>query len=401
MARHTAGAALALAMLVAAGLVASPAAAQQPLAAGQIAGDVPAGGGYALVGWGGGTVEQLAQAASARGCAVRSLWVTEGGRFLGYVPGAPALVNRAFLERFAGGAMPAGPAVVVCGPSASNAVVGTGGCPLFPDDNPWRTDVSRYPVHPNSDRYIAYILGSGGNRFLHADFGENPEYGIPYVVVPPDQPRVPVEFEYADESDPGPYPIPPDAPVEGGSDRHVIVLQQGTCRLYELFAARYVGSGWQAGSGAVFDLLSNALRPNGWTSADAAGLPIFPGLVRYDEVQSGRITHALRFTVSRTQRGYVQPATHFASSITDPSAPPMGLRLRLRADFDTSRYRGSARVILEALKQYGMFVADNGSNWFISGTSHPGWDDDDLNQLKTVPGTAFEVVDTGPVITRR
>ncbi|MCC7366657.1 MAG: hypothetical protein IT303_20030 [Dehalococcoidia bacterium] len=274
------------------------------------------------------------------------------------------------------------------------------GCPVFPANNAWNTDISGYPVHANSANYIAAI--NAGRTKLHPDFGENPAYGIPYVVVPESQPLVPITFTaYGDESDPGPYPVPPTAPVEGGAsatgDRHVLVLQQGTCKLYELYRAFKTPTGWSGDSGAVFDLRSNALRPAGWTSADAAGLPILPGLVRYDEVAAGEITHALRFTVSKTQRGYIAPATHFASSSTNPNYAPMGLRLRLRADFDTSGYTGQTRVILEALKVYGMIVADNGSDWFISGATDPRWDDDDLAQLKTVPGSAFEVVDTGPI----
>jgi hypothetical protein len=191
---------------------------------------------------------------------------------------------------------------------------------------------------------------------------------------------------------------PLSAPIEGGSDRHAIALQQETCRLYELFNAQPAGDRWMASSGAVFDLRSNALRPEGWTSADAAGLPILPGLAKYDEVKSGRITHALRVTVGQTQRGYIYPATHWASSDADPDLPPMGLRLRLRADFDLSPYTGDTRVILEALKTYGLIVADNGTSWYITGAMDPRWDDDDLNQLKTVPGSAFEAVDTGPIV---
>ena len=270
-----------------------------------------------------------------------------------------------------------------------------GGCPMFPADNAWNADVSRLPAHPSSAQWIADIDG-GGNHFLHADFGKNQSYGIPFVVVPESQPRVPIRFTaYGDESDPGPYPVPRNAPVEAGSDRHVLVLQQGACRLYELFDAHLTDPGWDAASGAVFDLRSNALRPAGWTSADAAGLPILPGLVRHDEVATGAIRHALRFTVRRSQRGYIHPATHFAGST--PTAPPMGARLRLRAGYDISGYTGQARVVLEALKRYGMIVADNGTSWFISGATHPGWDDDDLNQLKRVPGAAFEVVNTGPI----
>lgn len=280
-----------------------------------------------------------------------------------------------------------------------------GGCPMFPIDNAWNREVSNDPVDPNSANYINHILNNRTTDTdrLHADFGENQTYGIPYAVVPASQPLVPINFTaYGDESDPGPYPIPPDAPVEGGSgsngDRHVLVLRSGECKLYELYRAFYdSGSGgWEADSGAIFDLRSNALRPLGWTSADAAGLPILPGLVRYDEVAAGAIRHALRFTVAQTQRAYVLPATHYASDITDPNAPPMGLRLRLKASYDISGFFGQSRVILQALKTYGMMVADNGSNWFISGATDPRWDDDDLNQLKTVPGAAFEVIQIQP-----
>jgi hypothetical protein len=274
-----------------------------------------------------------------------------------------------------------------------------GGCPVFPADNPWNTDISNAAVHERSAQYIA-SFNQSGNGFLHADFGGDGEYGIPYLVVPESEPGVPVEFvDYGDESDPGPYPIPLDAPIEGGSDRHTLALQEGTCKLYELFVAEPTAQGWEASSGAIFDLRSNALRPEGWTSADAAGLPILPGLAKYDEAQSGEITHALRVTVGQTQRGYIHPATHWASSSTNPNLPPMGLRLRLRADYDISGYTGDARVILEALKKYGLIVADNGTSWYITGAMDPRWDDDDLNQLKTVPGTAFEAVDTGPIVT--
>jgi hypothetical protein len=273
-----------------------------------------------------------------------------------------------------------------------------GGCTVFPGDNPWNTDVSSYPVSPSSAEYLAGIAKSGGG-FLHPDFGSNPSYGIPYVVVPANQPLVPIDYQaYGRESDPGPFPIPLNAPVEAGSDAHVLVVQQGSCQLYELFAARRSGNSWAADSGARFDLGSDQLRTEGWTSADAAGLPILAGLVRYDEVAAGRIDHALRFTVAATQTGYIHPATHFASSSNDPSLPPMGLRLRLKASFDVSRYHGEARVVLDTLQRYGMIVADNGSNWFISGATDTRWDDNDLDQLKGVPGSAFEVVDTGPIL---
>ncbi len=275
----------------------------------------------------------------------------------------------------------------------SGAMIGN--CPIFPADNAWNWNITDAPVHPNSDNFIASILSSG-DEYLHADFGSNLEYGIPYVVVDADQAFVPITFTaYGDESDPGPYPIPADAPIEAGGDQHVLVVDADNCKLYELYRAEFNGTGWNAESGAVFDLLSNRLRPVGWTSADAAGLPILPGLVRYDEVESGVIRHALRFTVSQSQRAYILPATHFASDSDDPNLPPMGLRLRLRADYDISGYTGQARVILEALKTYGMIVADNGSDWFISGATDARWNDDDLNQLKQVPGSAFEAIFTG------
>jgi hypothetical protein len=274
-----------------------------------------------------------------------------------------------------------------------------GSCRVFPADNAWNRDVSSLPVDPNSAHYLASIAAVGGNQKLHADFGGGGAYGIPYITVPGTQPKVPVDFlAYADESDPGPYPIPLAAPVEGGSDRHVLAVDRDHCKLYELFGAATGTSRWSADSGAVFDLTSNALRPEGWTSADAAGLPIFPGLVRYDEVASGHIDHALRFTISKSQRAYLHPATHWASSSTDANLPPMGLRLRLKASFNVSSYTGEARVVLDALKKYGMIVADNGSNWFISGAADTRWNDDDLNQLKTVPGNAFETVDTGEAL---
>jgi hypothetical protein len=282
---------------------------------------------------------------------------------------------------------------------------GDGDCPIFPADNPWNTDVSDFPLHPDSDAIIASI---GLDDHLHPDFGtvwEGAPIGIPWVAVSAGQAAVDVAFDYADESDPGPYPIPPDAPIEGGpdadGDRHVLVLDTDACRLYELFYAFPVdgGASWTAGSGAIFDLRSNALRPDGWTSADAAGLPIFPGLVRYEEVvEDGVIDHALRFTVSRSRRGYIHPATHFASDETDPTLPPMGLRLRMKADFDCSDYSSEIQVVCTALKTYGMFVADNGSDWYVSGAPDPRWNDEALGDLKTVPGSAFEVVFTGEVI---
>jgi hypothetical protein len=276
------------------------------------------------------------------------------------------------------------------------------GCPILPASNALNRDISNAPVDPRS---AAYVESIGSSLHLHADFGTNPGYGIPYVVVKRSQAKVPIHFsEYGGESDPGPYPIPAGAPVEGAGeegDRHVLALQQGSCKLYELYAARRLGGGWEAGSGAVFNLRSNALRPEGWTSADAAGLPIFPLLARYPEVRAGRIDHALRVTVPRTQAGYIHPATHLASSSTDPNLPPMGLRLRLKAGFGLSGYRGQTLVILRALKRYGLIVADNGSSWYITGAPDRRWNDEDLNQLKTVPGSAFEAVGSGPILHKR
>ena len=265
--------------------------------------------------------------------------------------------------------------------------------------------IASAPVDPNS----AALIASCGVRNLHPDFGttyNGAPNGIPYVVVSESQPGVPVSFDYDDESDPGPYPIPADAPIEGGpqstGDRHVLVIDRDAWMLYELFAA-YPESGgarWSAGSGAIFDMNTNALRPAGWTSADAAGLPIFPGLVRYDEaVEQGEIRHALRFTCPTTRRAYVPPARHWASSQTSPDLPPMGMRVRLRADFDISGFPAEVQVILTALKTYGMFMADNGSGWFISGAPDPRWDDDRLGTLKTVPSTAFEVIRMDDLVT--
>jgi hypothetical protein len=286
-------------------------------------------------------------------------------------------------------------AVAAGGAGAGSPGPGTrlAGCPVFPADNAWNRDVSRAPVDPRSDAYVRSI---GLDGHLHPDFASR-TYGIPFRVVGRAQRRVPIRFTaYGDESDKGPYPIPAAAPVEGGSDRHVIVLQRGSCRLYELFGARRAGAGWEADSGATWDLRSNRVRPAGWTSADAAGLPILPGLARADEVVGRRrITHALRVTVSRTQKAYVAPARHFASSDADPGLPPMGLRLRLKASFDTSSFHGQALVILEALKRYGLIVADNGSSWFITGAPDRRWHDGDLHDLGRVPGSAFEAVRTG------
>jgi len=292
----------------------------------------------------------------------------------------------------------AGPQGVSAAGAASPPAPREGGCPIFPASNAFNEDISHAPVDPNSARYIASIGLSG---HLHPDFGTEPSYGIPYKVVGPHQPRVSIAFsEFGEESNPGPYPIPANAPVEGAGeegDRHVLVLQTGSCKLYELYNAQRRGAGWEAGSGAVFSLRSNALRPEGWTSADAAGLPIFPLLVRYPEVHAGRIDHALRVTVARTQRGYIHPATHFASSSSDTSLPPMGLRLRLKASYPIAGFHGESLIVLRALKRYGLIVADNGTSWYITGAPDPRWNDADLEQIKRVPGAAFEAVRTGSI----
>jgi hypothetical protein len=274
------------------------------------------------------------------------------------------------------------------------------GCAVFPNDNVWNVPVDTLPLDVNSDAYIATI---GATQYVHPDFGsgiwDGSPIGIPYVSVPGTQPKVGVTFLYDDESDPGPYPIPPGVPIEGGpdsdGDRHVLVLDRDNCFLYELFYAFPQPDGsWHAGSGAIFNLNSNALRPTGWTSADAAGLPILPGLVRYDEVAAGEIQHALRFSAPQTRREYIWPARHFASSLTDSQYPPMGQRFRLRADYDISGFSPEVQVILRALKKYGMFLADNGSPWFIAGVPDERWDNDMLVQeLHQIQGSNFEAVD--------
>jgi len=278
------------------------------------------------------------------------------------------------------------------------------GCPVFPADSIWNTPVDTLPRHPNSDAYVATI---GAGRGIHPDFGtvyQGAPIGIPYVTVAGTQPRVPVTFDYDDESDRGPYPVPRDAPIEGGTqsdgDRHVLVVDRDNCVLYELFDAHPNSDGsWRAGSGAIFPLRSNALRPAGWTSADAAGLPVFAGLVRYAEVAAGEIAHALRFTAPQTQRAYLWPARHFASSLTGAQFPPMGLRMRLKASFDTSGFSAPVQVILRALKKYGMILADNGSSWYLSGVPDSRWNDDMLvGELARVKGSDFEAVDAAALM---
>ena len=278
------------------------------------------------------------------------------------------------------------------------------GCKIFPANNAWNTDISKSPIDPNSRALIASI---GANTSLHPDFGtmwQGVPNGIPYIVVPANQKKVKITFTYNDESDPSPYPIPKNAPIEGGKnaqgDRHVLVLQKGPCRLFELYNAFPQNDGsWKADSGAIFDLNNNKLRPEKWTSADAAGLPILPGLLRYEEVQSGEIKHALRFTVSRSRQAYVHPATHWASSRTSPNLPPMGMRVRLKANYSITSFPKTIQIILKAMKKYGMFVADNGSNWFVSGAPNQKWNDDTLRLLKRLKGKDFEVVKMGKIYT--
>ncbi len=280
------------------------------------------------------------------------------------------------------------------------------GCSIFPADNPWNQDVSGFEVHPSSDAFIDSI---GRDTGMHADFGtvyEGAPIGIPFTVATATTPKVPVVFVASpEESDPGPYPIPPDAPIEGGGvedgDRHVIVVDTDSCMLYELFHSFPLdgGASWEADSGAVFDLASNQTRPAGWTSADAAGLPIFPGLVKYSEVvEGGSLDHAVRITVSQSQAGYIAPATHFASSDNDPNLPPMGLRLRMKASYDCSAYSTEVQTLCAGFKRYGLIVADNGSDWYVSGAPDSRWNDEALADIANIVGDAFEVVFTGDVV---
>lgn len=291
-----------------------------------------------------------------------------------------------------------------------------GDCTVFPADNVWNSRVDHLSVLPESAAYVAAI---GRTATLHPDFGsgtwDGAPIGIPWVAVGAGQRRVAVTFYYPTESDPGPYPIPADAPIEGapiegapiggvaaGGDRHVLVVDTADCVLYELYDAELTASGaWAAGSGAVFDLTSNDLRPDGWTSADAAGLPILPGLVRYDEVAAGAIHHAIRFTAPRTRRAHVWPARHDASSSTDPDYPPMGQRFRLRADFDATGMAPEAQVIVTAMQRYGVILADNGSSWFISGAPDERWDNAALRDLKAITGADFEAVDGTSLMVER
>jgi hypothetical protein len=288
-----------------------------------------------------------------------------------------------------------------------------GSCQVFPDppagtpanapslgtEAAWNQDISKAPRDPRSAAYISYINSHGGT-LLHPDFGSPRPYGFPYSVVGPGQRQLPINYTaYGDESDPGPFPVPGPAPVEGGNssdgDRHVLVVDRGSCRLYELYRATFVAQPrphWNADAGTAWDLNSAGLRPDGWTSADAAGLPIFPGLVRPDEVAAGHLDHAIRLTLESTRDAWIHPASHCAGDSSSASAPPMGLRLRLKAGYGLGRFSGAAKTIATAMKQYGLIVADNGSNWYFSGSSDRRWDDENLNQLKRIPGSAFEVV---------
>jgi hypothetical protein len=285
-----------------------------------------------------------------------------------------------------------------------------GDCQVFPDppaslsprapslanQAAWNQDVSKAPVARNSAATIGYI-DAGGGDFLHPDFGSPRPYGFPYAVVGVGQPKLPVHYTaYGEESDPGPFPIPGDAPVEGGrgsdGDRHVLVVDRSSCTLFELYRAFFEGGHWNVDSGVRWDLGSTALRPDSWTSADAAGLPIFPGLIRYDEVASGHLEHAIRVTFESTRDAWVHPASHCAGDTDNPNAPAMGTRLRLKAGYGLDHFSGAAKTIAVSLKHYGMIVADNGSNWYFGGTSDRRWDDENLNQLKRIPGSAFQVV---------
>src|SRR5580700_11333606 len=283
--------------------------------------------------------------------------------------------------------------------SAGTPLPGAAGCPMFPADNVWNTSIANLPVNTHSAQWLASMNAPTTN--LHPDFGpsgdpSNP-YGMPYTVVPPGHPFVNVSFQYASESDPGPYPFGADTPIEGGQnasgDRHALMVDPATCTLYELYNAQYSPSGSTAGSGAIWNLRSNALRPAGWTSADAAGLPILPGILRYDEVQSGSVTHAIRMTAQTTDTSYVWPARHEAGARSDPNLPPMGARFRLNANFNIAGFSAPAQVVLRAMQHYGLILADNGSNWYFGGTADPAWPLSLVDELKNIPASAFEAVD--------
>lgn len=351
---------------------------EPPPASGTVFTDVP------LTHWAAAWIEELRRAGITGGCG--------GGR---YCPAST--ISRAEMAVFLAKAfgLP-----LVDAPEAPTLAT----CTVFPENSVWNARVDSLAVHPSSDAYIATI---GPTTGLHADFGSGTwnggPIGIPFRVVSGAQARVPVAFDYDDESDPGPYPIPTDVPIEGGAngsgDRHVLVLDSDRCQQYEMWSSWPQPDGsWVAGSGAIFDLGSNALRPEGWTSADAAGLAILSGLVRYEEVAAGEIRHALRFTASRTRRAFVWPARHFASSSTDPGRPPMGQRFRLKGSFDVTPYPPEVRVLLVAMQRYGLILADNGSDWFISGVPDERWDNDLLRLLGSVWGADFEAVDSSSLM---
>jgi len=295
--------------------------------------------------------------------------------------------------------------VVAVGPAAAGTPVpGAPNCPMYPADNVWNTDISSLPVDSHSAAWLASMDSS--TTHLHPDFGPSGDptvpYGIPYTVVSPLTPKVPITFDYADQSDPGPYPFGPSTPIEGGAgstgDRHALMVDPSTCTLYELYDARYGPTGSTAGSGAIWNLGSNELRPAGWTSADAAGLPILPGLLRYDEVLSGSITHAIRMTAETTDTSYLWPARHEAGSASNPDLPPMGARFRLKAGYDISGFSPQAQVVLRAMQHYGLILADNGSNWYFGGTADPAWPAALVDELKQVPASEFEAVDESSLI---
>lgn len=326
------------------------------------------------------------------------------------------MVSIVALAACSAGEAPAGPGDPSGGdppgsPPPAGPLPSIGGCQIFPADNAWNRDVSADPVDPNSAALIAQMVP---DQAVHLDLGTSEEYyGIPYIVVPATQPLVPIRFgtdgvDYSDESDPGPMPIPLDAPIEGGSsadpdpssgDRHLLVVRQGDCTLYELYNTIRDGDGFRVSSSAIWPLSANHTRPPGWTSADAAGLPILPGLLKYDEVAADRLHHAVRYTIPRVRRGYVAPASH-CGQYADTALPPYGTRVRLKAGFSLAGYTGDALVILTALKRYGLILADQGSAWYVTGTSDPGWADA-LDQLRRAPvrGSDFEVVASGPLTT--
>ena len=268
-------------------------------------------------------------------------------------------------------------------------------CPVFPAGNVWNQDISALPVASDSDTLIANI---GLDTGLHPDFGSYRGYGIPYNTVPGSQRKLTVRFDYSSQSDHVGYPIPRRPRIEAGSDHHMLIVDSGTCKLYEMWNVRHTRRGWRAGSGAVWKMTSNALRPDGWTSADAAGLPILPGLVRYPEVSAGVIDHALRFTAPQTRDAHIYPARHDAGSGSSASLPPMGLRVRLKSSFDLSQLSPQARVVAVALQHYGMILADNGSPWYVSGVSNKRFNDDDLRTLNRITGRDLEVVDTSGLV---